>query len=289
MSFPIKKLSMTAFVFSTILSGCSSSSPNSSNLSSLESSQFEVTQHPSQAVYQLQHQHAELFYSNSVNLHQAFQTQCLSNSDEQSLTELQNQWHKTMLAWMAFQGQSSGPEELQELAWKVQFWPDKKNTTGRQMKAQLSTNPNVSPEELSNLSATLQGLSAIEWLLYDEMAEEFSLENRCALGVTISKRLLQTSETVRDAWSMNPWKDLEEKQWNVEYISLLNDQLDYMQKKISRPLAKIGKPRPYFAESWRSQTSYANLFANWQTIDALVHAPNGLIDILQDVDPVLAG
>ncbi|MEZ9302771.1 imelysin family protein [Vibrio breoganii] len=288
MSFPIIKPSMMALVFSILLVGCSNNSPSPSDRPSTQVNQFEVTQHLSQAVYQLQHQHAERFYSNSAKLHQAFQTQCLSSSDESSLNALQNQWHETMLAWMPFQGQNNGPNEIHDLAWKVQFWPDKKNTTGRQIKAQLSSNPHISSKELANLSATLQGLSAIEWLLYDDAAQESNLENRCALGITISQRLLQTSITVRDAWSINPWKDLEKKQWNVEYISMLNDQLDYMQKKLSRPLAKIGKPRPYFTESWRSQTSYANLFANWQGINALVHAPNGLIDILQDVDPVLA-
>ena len=63
-------------------------------------------------------------------------------------------------------------------------------------------------------------------------------------------RLLDNkAQIIADSWAENPWKSLEVTEWESEYISLLSNQLDYSMKKLSRPLAKIGQPRPYFSES----------------------------------------
>ena len=54
-------------------------------------------------------------------------------------------------------------------------------------------------------------------------------------------------------------------------------------KKMSRPLANFGKPRPYFAESWRSETSMQNLKANIEAMQALYLAGgNGLDKLLRE-------
>jgi predicted lipoprotein len=53
-------------------------------------------------------------------------------------------------------------------------------------------------------------------------------------------------------------------------------------KKMSRPLANFGQPRPYFAESWRSETSMLNLKANIEALQALYIAnDNGLDKLLR--------
>ena len=53
-------------------------------------------------------------------------------------------------------------------------------------------------------------------------------------------------------------------------------------KKMSRPLANFGHPRPYFSESWRSETSMQNLHANIIAIEKLYFAEgNGLDKILR--------
>ena len=51
-------------------------------------------------------------------------------------------------------------------------------------------------------------------------------------------------------------------------------------KKLSRPLANFGKPRPYFAESWRSETSMLNLKANIVGMQALYLAEGDGLDAL---------
>jgi predicted lipoprotein len=47
------------------------------------------------------------------------------------------------------------------------------------------------------------------------------------------------------------------------------NQLDYTMKKLSRPLDKIGNPKPYFSESWRAKTSMNQIYANVEALKAL--------------------
>ncbi|GAM60214.1 hypothetical protein JCM19232_547 [Vibrio ishigakensis] len=61
-----------------------------------------------------------------------------------------------MQTWMYLQGGNISVPQADALSWKVQFWPDKKDTTGRQLKSVLRTNPNIDLADLKSQSATLQ-------------------------------------------------------------------------------------------------------------------------------------
>ena len=241
-------------------------------------SQAEKTSHVSQGVYEVEFASSHVFSLQTNQLNQAFSSFCTNDS---SIEELQNQWHTAMLAWMALQGQERGPEMALEQSWNVQFWPDKKNTTGRKMMALAKQNKAWTPEEIARQSVTVQGLGAIEWLLYDE-ASDLNTAQTCDTGVSISRNLANNAQRISAAWQQNPWKELDEKTWLTEYIALLSNQLEYSMKKLSRPLANFGHPRPYFAESWRSQTSMKNLADNVQAMEVLYFAQgNGLDAILR--------
>ncbi|POB71542.1 iron-regulated protein A, partial [Vibrio vulnificus] len=125
------------------------------------------------------------------------------------------------------------------------------------------------------------------WLLYDESSDLSRNAQTCQTGVAISRHLNQNTQRISDAWSSNPWASLNEQEWHSEYISLLSNQLEYAMKKLSRPLANIGQPRPYFSESWRSQTSLSNLKANVEALKALYLANGeGLDATLRGMDKV---
>ncbi|KOO09850.1 iron-regulated protein A, partial [Vibrio xuii] len=101
-------------------------------------------------------------------------------------------------------------------------------------------------------------------------------------GIAITENLHRNAEKIAFAWQENPWKSLDEKAWTSEYIALLSNQLDYSMKKLSRPLANFGQPRPYFAESWRSKASMLNLKANIEAMQSLYFAQgNGLDSLLR--------
>ncbi|MHC0043358.1 imelysin family protein [Vibrio campbellii] len=241
----------------------------------------ESTSHISQHVYEVEFNAAQAFLAQTGELERSFADYCALETKED--TQVKQQWHQTMLAWMALQGQERGPATALEQSWNVQFWPDKKNTTGRKMSTLTKSAQTWSAEDISTQSVTVQGLGALEWLLYDQASTLSSNSNACATGVAIAENLDNKAQIIADSWAENPWKSLEMTEWESEYISLLSNQLEYSMKKLSRPLAKIGKPRPYFSESWRSETSLSNLKANLTVMEALYLADgNGLDALLRE-------
>ncbi len=245
---------------------------------SSEVSQAEQTNHVSQSVYEVEYHSALTFFNQSQKLAETFSAYCLADNSDQ--TEVKKQWHRTMSSWMALQGQERGPTTALEQSWNVQFWPDKKNTTGRKMSALIKADHAWSVEQISTQSVTVQGLGALEWLLYDSASTLDSDKNTCLTGISIAQNLQDKAQIIVNSWTRNPWKSLKKAEWESEYISLLSNQLEYSMKKLSRPMAKVGQPRPYFSESWRSGTSLSNLRANLQSMQSLYLANGSGLDSL---------
>ncbi len=244
----------------------------------------EQTDHSSQSVYLVEYQAASLFLQQANALDAGFSQYCQSENGD--VSALQNQWHQTMASWMALQGQERGPAKALAESWNVQFWPDKKNTTGRKMAGVTKQDKTWTAEEIAANSVTVQGLGAIEWLLYDAKSPVFSSQQQaCKSALAISEILANRAETIEKAWRINPWKELDESTWESEYIALLSNQLEFSMSKLSRPMASIGQPRPYFSESWRSNTSMLNLKSNVKAMQALYLADgHGLDKMLRDHD-----
>ncbi|MGX1925186.1 imelysin family protein [Vibrio sp. NH-7] len=219
----------------------------------------ELTNHASQGVYQVEYYAAQKFAQQSDLLSRQFEQYC---AESVSLDATRQQWRSTMESWMALQGQERGPEAALAQSWNVQFWPDKKNTTGRKMSSLIRQDKAWSASEIAQQSVTVQGLGSLEWLLYDESSSLAPQSRVCHTAIAISQNLNNNANAIYAAWQTNPWKRLDDKAWTSEYIALLSNQLEYSMKKMSRPLAKFGQPRPYFTESWRSQTSMTQLKAN---------------------------
>lgn len=240
----------------------------------------ELTSHDSQSVYEVEFAAVEAFFRATIELNHEFGRYCAQGGE---LWNIKQQWHQATLAWMALQGQERGPTKALERSWNVQFWPDKKNTTGRKMQNLIASQKRYTAEDIAEQSVTVQGLGAIEWLLYEEVSNLPTDTMVCETGVAISENLVNHADGIRKAWSTNPWKSLDNQAWLAEYLALLSNQLDYSIKKLSRPMAKVGKPRPYFAESWRSQTSMSNLKANIEALEALyIAGGNGLDRLLRE-------
>lgn len=243
--------------------------------------------HVSQGVYEVEFAAAQRFAQQSHQLAQLFDQQC--QLGDIALPLLKEQWQQTIGAWMFLQGQERGPAKALEQSWNVQFWPDKKDTTGRKMSLLASSGKHWSEEQIANQSVTVQGIGALEWLLYDAQSpllKNQQLETGCMIGQAISANLATKSHLIAEQWQQNPWLMLDLSAWQAEYIALLSNQLDYSMKKLSRPLANIGQPRPYFSESWRAKVSLNNLQKNVQAMQALYLAKDGLDQMLRERDQV---
>ncbi|CAK2142908.1 imelysin family protein [Vibrio crassostreae] len=266
-----------------IMAGCQSSGEQtaSSEVNGV-SYQADTASHISRSVYQQEFDSAVLFAKQASELEALMQGYCETNNVE--LDALKNQWQLTMNSWMALQGQERGPTAALEESWNVQFWPDKKNTTGLKMRQLTQQDKAWSQDEIAQQSVTVQGLGALEWSLYDEQSPLLQDKaSGCLSSQAIAKNLAMKSASIAEAWQINPWLALDEMRWESEYIALLTNQLDYSMKKLSRPMAKIGHPRPYFSESWRAQTSMTQLKANVAALRNLYLADgNGLDGLLRE-------
>ncbi|MCE7564892.1 imelysin family protein [Aliivibrio fischeri] len=222
-------------------------------------------------VYVIEQQSAQRLAESSLQLAQKFESYCVKQADKR---EVEKQWQQTMHSWMALQGQERGPEAALALNWNIQFWPDKKNTTGRKMSQLLQQDLSWNSKLIQQQSVTTQGLGAVEWLLFDQ-SSTLPQPEACQLGNAITRNLALNTQKIEQAWQVNPWSEFDQTMWLNEYIALLANQLDYSMKKLSRPLAKIGQPRPYFAESWRSEKSLTWLKYNVEAMRTLYIA-NGV-------------
>ena len=252
------------------LAGCQSSA-------GIEKSRPQSTSHESQNVYKIQFASAKRFNDAMQQLHDDSVQYCRAN---RSLEQVKATWRQGMESWMHLQGQERGPVTALEQNWNIQFWPDKKNTTGRKMAAATKVD-SWDMASVQAQSVTVQGLGSVEWLLYDT-ASTISVggTKECSLLAAVTESLVDRSNTIVEAWRINPWSELDTKAWHAEYLAMLSNQLDYSMKKLSRPLAKIGSPRPYFSESWRSNSSLSNLKENVIAMQSLYLAQGDGLDAI---------
>ncbi len=253
----------TLLVTTSLLSGCNIDFP---------SAFAGEEQHP---IWSLQKTHAAAFVSQATALASAVEKACAT--DGLDTYEVKSAWVDTMKAWMPLQGIEASNPAAAALNWQIQFYPDKKNTTGRKITALLKSEGPYSAEALAKQSVSVQGLGPLEWLIYEPHTAGDTL-NRCALANAVSQRLMQSAEGLSQAWENDPWKDQSEKALNAASVSMLAGQLDFVMKKLSLPMGKPGYPKPYQAEAWRSETSLALLKDNVAAMYALY---------LADLDVVL--
>lgn len=222
-----------------------------------------------EAVLQYEQQRALDFLTETQALYDRLEQYCQTDS-VQNLSKVKMSWVNAMHSWMPLQGQGKGPKAVLDLSWNIQFWPDKKNITGRKME-QLLQQPDLwRASSIQTQSVTVQGLGALEWLLFDENSD-FSHQDKgyCSLALAINDNLKTNANMINEGWQQSPWLALSESQWPAEYLGLMINQLDFLLQKIQRPLAKIGHPRPYFSESWRSKQSLALMKSNIQALHQL--------------------
>ena len=235
----------------------------------------------SKTIHQQHLKAANQFSSAAGGLNLAMTSLCREGGDG-ALESAQQAWTETMQSWMTFQGREKGSEDALALSWQIQFWPDKKNTTGRKLGQLLKQDTAWTVEDLASQSVAVQGLGAVEWFLY-EQPQALSSPEGCQLAMAVTGYINQSGKALVDAWQANPWQAMTPELALGEYLGALNNQLDYSIKKLQRPMGKPGHPKPYQAESWRSGTSMVNLRASVVAMQELYLAQGyGLDQLLRD-------
>ncbi|QEY60431.1 imelysin [Pseudomonas sp. C27(2019)] len=229
---------------------------------------------------------------------------------EQSLEQTRADFLQAQHAWAALQPLLIGPLNEGNRAWQVQFWPDKKNLVARQVKQFLKANPEHTLADVQSGSVVVQGLSAYEYLLFDQdvdFTEASHKQRYCPLLQQIAVNQQQLADDVISQWQGNEGMLAQLTEFpNQRYAeplealtAILQAQvisLDGLKKKLGTPLGRSEKDsvQPHQAQSWRSQASLNNLSAElssalalWQGVDQ--HALRSLLgaehaDLIKQID-----
>jgi len=233
-----------------------------------------------------------------VEQSQAF---CLAEETaQQDLQQrLQQQWRATMTAWARVQPVGFGPVEDGNWRWKIQFWPDRKDITRKKVEALIHGEDVLNAERVASASVSVQGLAALEYLLFDERGSDLALyqqnARRCQLLQAIAVRVQQVTFQLLNDWSgekgvsgyadkfAQPGAD------NALYPdanAALADLLDTLvvgtevvkRNKLGLPIANgkdVSRAKPYRLEAWRSQYSLALMRASTATLEQLYRGNGG--------------
>ena len=197
---------------------------------------------------------------------------------EADITSLRAVFGEVMDAWMAIQHLRFGPAQVQARAYRIQFWPDTRNRVGRQLGSVLAserTDLVSDPAAMANSSVALQGLPALERLLYEIELTPESYAIQLAKAITANLQTIATSLTTNWApggeWSERLYLTKQDSKSfptaahaTSTLLLAMTTQLEFIvDKKINLPLGgETGNHRLRLAESWRSSRSLRNIRLN---------------------------
>jgi len=198
-------------------------------------------------------------------------------AENQTLEETRGAFLHAQTAWAGLQPLLIGPMGEGNRAWQVQFWPDKKNLVARQVSTLLKNKPDLTQADLENASVVVQGLSAYEYIVFDndvDLADSDSKARYCPLLVAIGEHQQRLSADVLQQWqdkdgmadqlrSFPNERYAEPGEAVAELLRVQVTALDGLKKKLGAPLGRQtkGHPQPYQAEAWRSGATLASIAA----------------------------
>lgn len=206
---------------------------------------------------------------------------------EEAFGKTREQFHRMMDAWQGIQILRTGPEEFLMRNFRIEMWPDRSNAGAKQIRKLLKEKnlQALKPEVFSHSSTAIQGLSAIERLIYekDMVASDFQ-ENgkanyRCRLLQAITVNLQSISSALLKEWQgsyknilATPSEDNDVYDSHKEVATMfLKEATTELQavydQKFKRPLNK--RFRYKRSESWRSERSLRNITLNMESAEKL--------------------
>ncbi len=210
-------------------------------------------------------------------------------------------------AWQAVQHVRFGPAELFMRSVRFAFWPDPRNTVGRQLSGLLAArDPEaVTQEAFTRGSVAVQGLPALERLLYGEGAAEALLSDgedakfRCVLVTAIARNLATIAADLHREWTegsnsfaatiaqagpdADRYRAPEEATLDL-FKSLYTAVELVADHKLARPLGgSMESARPGLAEASRSGRSLENIRINLKAAEAAYLTEGGFGTFVREV------
>lgn len=244
----------------------------------------------------------EQLLDSSKGLATQTETFCQKGSEDE-FERTRGEFHKMMDAWQGIQILRTGPQEMFMRNFRLQMWPDRSNTGAKQIRkllADKSLNA-LKPEVFKRSSTAVQGLSAIERLIYEknikasDFQEDGKANYRCQLLKAITINIASISSNLLKEWEGSHKKILatpgEENEMYDSHKEVATLQLKEIatelqavyDQKFKRPVNK--RFRYKRAESWRSERSLRNITLNIESAEALFNigfAPHLKDDTLKE-------
>ena len=199
-------------------------------------------------------------------------------------------FHAAYDRWMTLGWVSFGPQALQMRAVRMHFWPDSRNTLGRQLTGVLNA-PREDLLELPTLaqaSVALQGLPALERMLFD--ATPISDDDyACDLAVAIAGNVQTIAAELAAGWGNadQPASGLPGgAALTASLFQSVHEQLELIvTRKIIPVLGESpADARARAAENWRSERAIRNIVLNLTAILGVLENGQamGFADVLRD-------
>ena len=197
----------------------------------------------------------------------------------------------TVLRWSAVEVFQFGPVNRDHRYERLFFWPDRKGLGLRQIQRALAdTDETVTrASTLSKKSVALQGLPAIEYLLYGKGAEALAAPGaagvfRCSFAAAVTDNIATVAQDVSEAWApdapfakmlLEPGPDgslyRQPKDVTLELYKAFDGGIERVgDQKLGRALGKSAeRARPRLAPFWRSGLTFPNMAGNLTVVQAL--------------------
>lgn len=210
--------------------------------------------------------------------------------DAAGLERAREGFNGAMDAWMSAQHLRPGPLLLHLRNERIAFWPERRGIVARQLGQLLNGTTPVSAEAIAKQSAAVQGLTALERLLWDTdlTPARFAGENarRCEVATAIGRNVATVTGEVRNEWhalapalvrgeATSVGQNAGDAVGNL-YSSLVTASQIVTDQKLLAPMGtSIDEAKPAVAESLRSGRTMRNVTLNLQAMGAMVAGENG--------------
>ncbi|MBZ9678081.1 imelysin family protein [Mesorhizobium sp. ES1-1] len=230
-------------------------------------------------------------HDHARNLTGSMRKLCASPSQAE-LDVARKAFDATVYAWSSAEIITFGPIKENNRLERMLFWPDRKSIGLRQVQAAMADkDPTATdPQRLAGKSVGMQGLGALEFVLYGDGADTLAGRDdpyRCAYGAAIAGNIETMADEVSDAWNKpdgfaalwaNPgpqnalYRDGNEAV--TELVGVFINELE-MVRDVRLKAFFGGRPdadRPKQAIYWRSRNTTRSLAGNLSGMDDLFQA-----------------
>ena len=207
-----------------------------------------------------------------------------------ALVDTKDAFAGAVKSWSAVEVLRFGPVNKSHRYERLFYWPDPKGIGLRQVQRALAKKDTTvtAPESLAKKSVALQGLPALEYLLYGPGAETLTGKAddafRCRFAAAVAANMAKIAGEVAQAWGedapftkafLDPGPNdplyRAPKDVTLELFKVFTGGIELVRdQKLGKPLGvSAERARPRHAAFWRSGLTFPNMAGNLEGVQAL--------------------